>query len=510
MENSPFTAVDYLVVVSYLLLVVGAGSWMGKGQSTVAEYFLAGRKMNWFVVCVSVAATDLSAISFTGVPAWLYAKDLKYSMGVFLLPFILLFVLFYFVRVFHRLKVFTTYEYLEHRFHPVARTITSLLFLGQRGAWLATAIYAPSLALATVSGFPVLGCIVTVGCLATLYTVLGGMKAVVWTDFVQFIVLVGGLFLMIGLLMSFFSWDAGAVWSRAGELTAPATGGPHTRLVDWSLDLSTEATVWSLLFFMSVYLVGTQGTDQVNVQRYLTVGSFRSMAKSVMASGFVIMSMILLLAWLGLLLVVYYDQHPQLAAEVTRPDMIVPHFVANVLPMGIRGLILAALLAATMSSVDSALNSFAAVGVMDLYRRHVTKRAGEEAQLLRMGRLITLITGALATLAAVGVSSMQTTVIQTVHSLASTFVGPITGMFFLGVLTSRVGLRSMLVGASLGLITSVTVAWTPIGQDINWMWTAPSSSIVTFVTGCTLSLVLDRKPTGPKLNSFPGERNIQS
>ena len=172
MENSPFTAVDYLVVVVYLLLVVVAGSWMGRGQSTVSEYFLAGRKMNWLVVCISVAATDLSAISFTGVPAWLYAKDLKYSMGVFLLPFILLFVLFYFVRVFHRLKVFTTYEYLEHRFHPVARTIASVLFLGQRGAWLATAIYAPSLALATVSGFPVLGCIVTVGFLATLYTVL--------------------------------------------------------------------------------------------------------------------------------------------------------------------------------------------------------------------------------------------------------------------------------------------------------------------------------------------------
>ena len=93
MDTSPFAAVDYLVVVSYLLLVVVAGSWMGRGQSTVAEYFLAGRKMNWLVVCVSVAATDLSAISFTGVPAWLYAKDLKYSMGVFLLPFILLFVL---------------------------------------------------------------------------------------------------------------------------------------------------------------------------------------------------------------------------------------------------------------------------------------------------------------------------------------------------------------------------------------------------------------------------------
>ena len=116
-----------------------------------------------------------------------------------------------------------------------------MLFLGQCGAWLATAIYAPSLALATVSGFPFLGCIVTVGFLSTLYTVLGGMKAVVWTDFVRFIVLAGGLLLMIGLLMSFFSWDPGAVWNRAGELTAPATGGPHTRLFDWSLDLSTGA-----------------------------------------------------------------------------------------------------------------------------------------------------------------------------------------------------------------------------------------------------------------------------
>ena len=135
--------------------------------------------------------------------------------------------------------------------------------------------------------------------MATLYTFLGGMKAVIWTDFIQFIVLVGGLLLMIYLLMSYFSWDPVAVWNQAGKLKAPATGGPHTRMLDWSLDLNTEATIWSLFLFMSVYVVGTMGTDQVSVQRYLTIGSFRSMAKSVLGSGFVIMSMILLLAWLG-------------------------------------------------------------------------------------------------------------------------------------------------------------------------------------------------------------------
>ncbi len=238
---------------------------------------------------------------------------------------------------------------------------------------------------------------------------------------------------------------------------------------------------------MSVYLVGTQGTDQVNVQRYLTVGSFRSMAKSVMGSGFVILSMILLLAWLGLLLVVYYDQHPQLAAEITRPDMIVPHFVAYVLPVGVRGMILAALLAATMSSVDSALNSFATVGIMDLYRRWA--RDLSEAHLLRMGRLFTLVAGVLATLGAVFVSGMQSTVIETVGKLASTFIGPISGMFFLGVLTRRANTFGLLVGAFCGLTTSILVAWTPISQDVNWMWTAPASSAVTFSVGYAVSLL---------------------
>lgn len=128
-------------------------------------------------------------------------------------------------------------------------------------------------------------------------------------------------------------------------------------------------------------------------------------------------------------MVVYYDQHPYLEAQITRPDMLVPHLISYVFPVGIRGLILAALLAATMSSVDSGLNSFATVGIMDLYLKRLRNRP-KEPHLLRMGRLMALTAGSLSTLAAVGISYMQSTLIQTVHSLASTFIGPITGIFF--------------------------------------------------------------------------------
>ena len=484
---SLFTTTDYLVVVVYLLIVVVAGSWVGRGQKSVGEYFLAGRSMPWMVVSLSIVSTELSAISYTGVPAWIWAKDLKYTMGIFLLPLVLLFILVTFISIFHRLQVFTTYEYLEHRFHPIARSVTSVLFLGQRGVWLATAIYAPSLALSTVSGFSMLGCILTLGALATLYTVLGGMKAVIWTDFVQFIVLAGGLVFMIVFLLSSLQWDASGVWQRAGELTGSVSGTPHTTLVDWSFDLGAEATVWSILFFLFFYNVGTLGTDQVIVQRYLTVDTFRGKAKAVMSGGIITIILVLALASLGLLLVVYYDKNPQLAAGITRPDMIVPHFVAYVLPVGVRGMILAALLAATMSSVDSALNSFATVGIMDLYRRWA--RDLSEAHLLRMGRLFTLVAGVLATLGAVFVSGMQSTVIETVGKLASTFIGPISGMFFLGVLTRRANTFGLLVGSFCGLTASTLVAWTPIGQDINWMWTAPASSAVTFLVGYVASLL---------------------
>jgi len=482
-----FTSPDYIVLVLYLAAVVLIGSYLGKDLSSLASYFLADRRAPWIVACVSIVATDLSAVSYMGMPAWVYEKDLKFLFGAILTPISFLLVVLVFVPIYYRLQVFTVYEYLDQRFDPLARTVTALLFLCQRGVWMAAALYMPALALAAASGLDVTICIVVIGLLTTLYTMLGGMKAVIWTDFMQFIVMMGGLLLMIGIQLYAFNWDIPGIWARAGAMTSQVTHTPHTTWIDWGLNFKTEATVWALLFFYIVYNLGTYGTDQVVVQRYFTMKTQREIVWAVMSSGFLTVAVVFLLASQGILLLVYYDAHPALARSLSDTDGVLPHFVVNVLPAGVRGLIVAAIFAATMSSVSSGLNSFATVGVMDLYRRHFGGANRNERHNFLVAKMFTLVCGILATLAAVWISTFQTTILQTLIALASKFIGPISGIFMLGALTKRANLAGALVGPLCGLAVAFLADLPAVAQRVNWLWTAPLSSLVTFLVGYSIS-----------------------
>lgn len=489
------TAADYAVVALSLAIAVAIGCWAGRGQDSLGEYFLAGRNTHWLLACISIIATDLSAISYMGVPGWLYRHDLKFTFGGILTPLAFFLVIIIFIPTFYRLQVFTTYEFLEGRFHPLARTVAAVLFLFQRGVWLAAAIYVPSLAIATFAGMPLIGCILAVGLLSTLYTMVGGMKAVIWTDLVQFIISMSGLAVIIGVLMAVFNWDLFAVWKSASEIIAPDTGTPHTTLVDWTFDFKTEATVWSLIFFYVIYSMGTYGTDQLVAQRYFTMGSYRDIFKSIMTSSLISVAVTFLLGWMGLLLMLYYRQHPELAATLEKPDQIVPHFVVNTLPAGVRGLILAAIIAETMSSLSAGFNSFATVGIMDLYKRYFEPGQSNEARDLKIAKLGTLLCGVMSTLAALWISTLQTDILQTLIGMASKFVGPITGIFLLGLLTKRGNLAGVLVGAVVGLASSFVMGIPWIEERVDWLWTAPLVCIITFCVAYVTSLVVPYQPT---------------
>ena len=475
---------DYLVLILYMVATVILGSWMGRGQSSLGGYLLAERKTHWFLACISIIATDTSAISVMGVPGWIYDKDLKYSMGSFLMPPVMLIVVLVFVPIFFRTKVFTVYEYLETRFNPLARTVTAVLFLFLRGVHLAAAVYIPSVAFATFVGIPEFYCILLVGTLTTLYTLLGGMKAVIWTDFLQFFVIYGSIVVMIGLLLASFGWDLGGVWTAGSRLISPVSHTPPTTLVDWKLDLTSEATFWSILAFYLIYNVGTYGTDQVIVQRYFTMGSFREIAKSVLVAGFLSTLCVIFLALLGLLLTVYYAERPELAATLRKSDEILPSYVMQGLPTGMRGLIFAALLAATMSALSAGLNSFSTVGIMDLYRRYGRGKDASESYCLWLAKVFTLVSGAVLTLVAIWVSTLHKPILEIANQLASMFIGPITGIFFLGVLTRRGNIAGVLIGALCGLLVSFVVSYyPPLARNVNWMWTGPMSCLATFVMG---------------------------
>jgi sodium-coupled monocarboxylate transporter 8/12 len=482
-----FGAADYIVLLVYLGISVFVGTYAARGKKSFDDYCVADRRIPWWAACVSIVATDLSGVSYIGVPAWIYNHDLKYNFGIVLMPLVMLAVVVIFVPVFLQAGVYTIYHYLERRFHKRARTVTAILFLMKGFVHLAGAIYTPSLALSAATGVPLWLCIFIIGTCTTLYTIKGGMRAVIWTDLTQFIVLFGGLILMICIAMAGLSWDWAGVWHSASNLTASESGGPHTTLIDWHFSFKTEATVWSLLAFYFVFNMGTYGADQIAVQRYFTVKGFREVVKSVIGSGFVNVITVAFMAGLGLILVVYYHAHPRLAATLTRADDVLPHFVMNVLPTGARGVIFAAIFAATMSCVSAGLNSFSTVGAVDLYRDLVNPDASDKNSLL-VAKVFTAVSGLIITALGLLVSLAHTSIIQTINSLLSIFIGPITAMFFLGVLTRRANIVGLLIGVVAGLLCGGLLQWTSLGNDINWLWLAPFGCAATFVVGYLASL----------------------
>jgi SSS family transporter len=482
-----FGIADYLVLLAYLTVSVFIGAYASRGKKSFDDYCVADRRIPWWAACVSIVATDLSGVSYIGVPAWIYHHDLKYNFGIVLMPFVMLAVAIIFVPIFYHAGVYTIYQYLERRFNRRARTMTAALFLMKGFVHLGGAIYTPSLALTLATGVPLWVCILVIGLCTSLYTIKGGMRAVIWTDLIQFIVLFGGLILMICVAMAGLGWDWAGMWRTASHMNAPATGTPYTTMLDWHFNLKTEATVWSLLAFYFVFNMGTYGTDQIAVQRYFTVKNFREVVKSVIGSGFVNVITVALMAGLGLILVVYYHAHPELAKTLTRTDDVMPHFVMNVLPVGTRGIIFAAIFAATMSCVSAGLNSFSTVGAVDLYRELVKPDATDKHYLF-VAKILTGVSGIIVTALGLLVSLSHTTILQTINSLLSIFIGPITAMFFLGVLTRRANIVGLIIGVVTGLLFGGLLQWTSLGNDVNWLWLAPFGCVTTYVVGYLASL----------------------
>src|SRR5262249_10243311 len=255
-----FGVINYLVLVGYMAGVVALGVSFTRKQKTLASYFLAERSAPWWAVGISILACDFSAVSYLGGPSGTYYQDLRYTVTVLLYPVIAVAVSYLFVPFLARLKVFTIYEYLEHRFGLASRLFASAVFLLQRGSHIAIAIYAISLALQQIVGWPVGACVLLVGGLTTLYTVLGGMKAVLWTDVRQFFVLIGGMLTMAAVVLYRFHGDVAQIWRMA------AADG-HTKLISAPvnfLDASfwQEMTIWGIVLGILVYQVGAYGSDQ--------------------------------------------------------------------------------------------------------------------------------------------------------------------------------------------------------------------------------------------------------
>ena len=492
-----FGVPGFVVLAIYMMGVVLLGLSFTRKQKNLAGYFLAERSAPWWAVGISVVACDLSAISYMGAPSWSYHQDLRYAMSALLMPLIAIIVAYLFIPFLARLKVFTIYEYLEHRFGMGTRLSASGVFLLQRASHIAIAVYAISLALHQVVNWPVWACVIAVGGLTTLYTVFGGMKAVLWTDVMQFFVLMGGIVVMVGVVLWSFHGDVVHIWDVAAK-------AGHTKLFTLDADFLdpnfwTEMTLWGILLGTMVMQVGAYGSDQVLVQRYLAAGSARQMAQSLIFSGLLTIPVMAALYLLGLGFFAFYHAPENAAllaslndliARTDNKDMVLPHFVRSVMPSALAGLVFAGLFSATMSVFSSGLNSLSTATCMDFVERLRRHRSSSKELTLGGARWITLVWGVVITLAAIGVYlAQQGSLLSTASGIIGFFSGPLLGLFLLGIFTTRANAFGAVVGAGVGFVVALLLC-----QYVSFIWYAVIGCAPTVISGYVLSFVAPPRP----------------
>ncbi|MCD6362079.1 MAG: sodium:solute symporter [Armatimonadetes bacterium] len=481
-----FSPLDYAVFAIYLMASVLVGVWFVREQRTVKDYFLAGQSMNWFVVAISVIAALFSGISYLGAPTEVFNHDLTYA--VTLLSFFVAtpVVIFVFLPFFYRLKLYSAYEYLEKRFDVQVRTWSSAMFIIRVIFYLALAIYAPALAVASVTGLPLWFSIIAIGLLTTIYTTLGGMKAVIWTDVMQFFILFGG---QIAIAWVAISRVPGG-WHGTFDIALSA-GKLNFANFDWSL--TARVTFWGALIGGLFNALVQMGTDQISVQRYLTAKSLAEAKKSLWFKLIVTVPVVMVFYLMGAILFSFYQVHPDRLPELEQADRLVPYFVVNELPAGVPGLLIAAIFAATMSTVSSGINALSTASVVDFYRRHMNTQP-EPDHLLRLSKTLTACYGVLATLAAF-LMPLLGTLVEATNKIMGMLGGPLLGVFLLGMLSRRANGPGTLLGAFFG---SLGLAYVVFSTQVSFLWYAVIGCLLTMGLGYVFSLVTGT-PTGDKI-----------
>jgi len=476
---SHFTWLDYSIFVVYLAASVLVGVLFVKEQHTIKDYFLASRSMGFVLVGISVLAAFFSGITYLGAPAEVYQHSAMFALiGVSFLVATPVTV-YLFIPHFYNSRFYTAYQYLEERFSVQVRLLASSLFILRVLLWLALATYAPALALEQVTGLPLWFTIICTGLLTTTYTTLGGMKAVIWTDVMQFVVLFGGQFAILLVAL------ARIPHGLAGVLDIGRAGGKFE--LSFSVDPSVRVTLWALLLGGTIINLVQLATDQVSVQRYLTATSMKEAQRSLWLKLALLVPVLLTFYTTGLVLYAFYQTHadPLAAGRITRADQILPYFVVNELPAGLPGLLIAAIYAGTMSVTSSGINALTTATLVDFHQR-LSRTPDSEPRQLRIARYLTVTYGALVVMLAFGVSKLGT-LLEASNKAIGLVGGPLLGLFLLGMLVKRATPWGAVIGWTAGLTAA---GWICFWTKTSFMWLGFAGCGVTVLVGWAVSLIL--------------------
>lgn len=443
--------IDYIVIAIYLGGSIMLGCRLSGKQTNTEQYFLSGRNMKWLPVAIALFAALFSSISYIAMPGEAY--NYGCTMLVSSLPAIIALpvMLFVFLRFFYNMKLWTINEYLENRFSVPVRVLCGAIFLMARGLYLGVVLYATAMLLANSFGISAMTAIIVVGLASTVYTCFGGMDAVIWTDVMQFIVLLGGILLVIGVVAYELPGGIAGIWQTAAGNHRTFNLDPESGF--WSLSMTERITVWPILIGLP-WALFMPATDQINLQRCMTCKNFMEVVRAICWSTLSTPFICFIFYFAGLAVYAYYNVlHPGTLPAGTGGDDAFCLFVANHLPIGFRGILVAGILAAVMSTISAVENSLATVWIKDVYQR-VLRPNQTDRHYMRMAKLAIVMIGALACLFGIvillgfkGRNIPLLEVSNVILGMLTTFTSQI---FLLGLLTYRTNTRGLYIGMCAG------------------------------------------------------------
>ena len=489
---------DFVVVFCYFGVLALVGIYFSKRQTSRSEYFLGGRQTHWALAGGSLLATVFSSISYLSVPGEMIRYGIGMSTGYLALPLVVPLVSRTVLPVIKRLPITSAYEYLERRFDVSVRSISACAFIVRTLLWMGLVIYMTSFAVVEMSGWNVYVTILVTGVLTAVYTSVGGMRTVIWTDNFQMLILFGGAIAIPVLIGVLLGSGPGTWWQTFSQ-----AGRADVQFFSW--DPTVRVTIVGTFLNIFFWNACTQGSDQLAVQRLLSTPSLESSRRSLWFYTGANLVLPFFLALCGLGLFVFYSEQSDLPIQAfhtqltTEADRLMPRFIVEVLPSGFSGLLLAALLAAAMSSLSSGINSISSVISSDFVERFGW--GGKRTESLWLEKVIAFVAGLVGVGVAIGIMTATRHTDWNLTELTSRvnhiFVGPIAALFFGGVLVRKARKRSALLGFAVGVCTSLYICfgreWFGLERNISFVWVIVASFVFGFAT-MALASHFDRGP----------------
>lgn len=492
--NERFNLLDLAVLLAYLGGTTALGMWIGRSQKSASDYFVAERAIPWWAVLFSIVASETSALTFISIPGLAYVGNLGflevvagYILGRIVVAYTLL------PRYFQG-NLVTAYALLETRFGLTTRRFTSIVFMGTRALADAVRVFATAIPVALILGpalpqayaMPI--SILVLGLLTVVYTYRGGMKAVVWTELVQASVYLFGGAAALVLIGQSVTGGWSTIIEKAG-----AAG--KLQVLDFYTGFDRPHTVWAGLIGGGFLAMASHGADQLIVQRLLSSRSLKEAQRAIIGSGFAVFAQMTLFLMVGMGLWVLYEGRPFAAA-----DQIFPSYIIERMPHGLIGLIVAAIVAATMSTHSGTINALAASATHDIYLP-LTGRSPDDPRTLKVGKMFALLWGLVLTGGALLFKAQGTPVVVVALSIASFTQGGLLGGFFLGIFWARAQQRDALIGMSVGIscmafivfAKQIVAAYPQMASTLGgvatiaWPWYVLIGTSITFVTGVLAS-----------------------